>query len=137
MPRSARAHLLRKEMQGTSRNRCSSPSIARCSTRDQDVLRVADAGRCGVLGPGLRWALMGPSLAVHVAWRRGRIRHFWKECSRLLPVVKTSAIRRSTPELKEQAPEGALQDAGSRSIEELNAERTRNRRHPQVASPGG
>src|SRR5690242_21629207 len=39
---------------------------------NEDVVSVADADAAIAYGPGLRWALMGPSLIFHLAGGEGR-----------------------------------------------------------------
>ena len=38
---------------------------------DQDVVSVADADAAVCMGPGLRWALMGPNLIYHLGGGTG------------------------------------------------------------------
>jgi hypothetical protein len=75
-------------------------------------------------GPGLRWALMGPSLQYHVSGGAGGIHHFLQGVFEgLLPVFKTLGDPAITPELKSRIAEGVLSEAGSRTIDQLtNAE---------------
>ncbi len=113
--------LLRKEMPGHVANRLQLALYREVLYLvDQDVLSVADADAAVCWGPGLRWALMGPSLQYHVSGGAGGIRHFLEGVFEgLLPVFKTLGDPTITPELKNKLAEGALQEAGSRSIEEL------------------
>ena len=113
--------LLRKEMPGHVANRLQLALYREVLYLvDQDVLSVADADAAVCWGPGLRWALMGPSLQYHVSGGAGGIRHFLEGVFEgLLPVFKTLGDPKITPELKNKLAEGALQEAGSRSIEEL------------------
>jgi 3-hydroxyacyl-CoA dehydrogenase len=113
--------LLRKEMPGHVANRLQLALYREVLYLvDQDVLSVADADAAVCWGPGLRWALMGPSLQYHVSGGAGGIQHFLQGVFEgLLPVFKTLGDPTITPELKSKLAEGALQEAGSRSIEEL------------------
>ncbi len=113
--------LLRKEMPGHVANRLQLALYREVLYLvDQDVLSVADADAAVCWGPGLRWALMGPSLQYHVSGGAGGIRHFLEGVFEgLLPVFKTLGDPTITPELKNKLAEGALQEAGSRSIEKL------------------
>src|SRR5215831_1368490 len=43
---------------------------------DQGVVSVADADAAVCMGPGLRWALMGPNLIYHLGGGAGGIHHF-------------------------------------------------------------
>jgi carnitine 3-dehydrogenase len=117
--------LLRKEMPGHVANRLQLALYREVlHLIDQDVLDVADADAAVSWGPGLRWAVMGPSLQYHVSGGAGGIHHFLEGVFEgLLPVFKTLGDPRITPELKSKLAEGTLQEAGSRSIEQLtNAE---------------
>ena len=46
---------------------------------DQDVVSVADVDAAVCMGPGLRWALMGPNLIYHLGGGPGGIRHFLEQ----------------------------------------------------------
>jgi len=117
--------LLRKEMPGHVANRLQLALYREVLYLvEQDVLSVADADAAVSWGPGLRWALMGPSLQYHVSGGAGGIHHFLEGVFEgLLPVFKTLGDPKITPELKSKIADGALQEAGARSIEQLtNAE---------------
>ena len=43
-----------------------------------EVVSVADADAAVCMGPGLRWALMGPNLIYHLGGGPGGIRHFFE-----------------------------------------------------------
>ena len=113
--------LLHKEMPGHVANRLQIALYREVLYLiEQDVLSVADADAAVSWGPGLRWALMGPSLQYHVSGGAGGIRHFLEGVFQgLLPVFKTLGDPEITPELKSKLAEGTLQEAGSRSIEQL------------------
>lgn len=113
--------LLRKEMPGHVANRLQLALYREVLYLvEQDVLSVADADAAVSWGPGLRWALMGPSLQYHVSGGAGGIQHFLQGVFEgLLPVFKTLGDPKITPELKSRLADGALQEAGSRSIEQL------------------
>ena len=113
--------LLHKEMPGHVANRLQIALYREVLYLiEQDVLSVADADAAVSWGPGLRWALMGPSLQYHVRGGAGGIRHFLEGVFQgLLPVFKTLGDPEITPELKSKLAEGTLQEAGSRSIEQL------------------
>ena len=117
--------LLHKEMPGHVANRLQIALYREVLYLiEQNVLSVADADVAVSWGPGLRWALMGPSLQYHVSGGAGGIHHFPQGVFEgLLPVFKTLGDPTVTPELKARIAEGVLHEAGQRSIEELtNAE---------------
>ena len=113
--------LLRKEMPGHVANRLQLALYREVLYLiEQDVLSVADADAAVSWGPGLRWALMGPSLQYHVSGGAGGIHHFLQGVFEgLQPVFKTLGDPRITPELKSAVAEGVLREAGPRSIEQL------------------
>ena len=87
---------------------------------EQGVLSVGDADAAVSWGPGLRWALMGPSLQYHVSGGAGGIHHFLQGVFEgLLPVLKTLGDPVITPELKNKIAEGVLREAGERSVQQL------------------
>src|SRR5690606_37242214 len=75
-------------------------------------------------GPGLRWAAVGPHMAYHLGGGEGGIRHY-------LEHLGPSQVRRwaslGSPSLDDATRaaliEGVLEEAGGRSIAELEAER--------------
>jgi len=113
--------LLRKEMPGHVANRLQLALYREVLYLvEQDVLSVADADAAVSWGPGLRWALMGPSLQYHVSGGAGGIHHFLEGVFEgLLPVFKTLGDPKITPDLKSRIADGAMLEAGSRSIEQL------------------
>ena len=92
---------------------------------EQGVLSVGDADVAVCWGPGLRWGVMGPSLLFHLAGGEGGIRHFMEHLAG--PVAAwwkdLGTITDFTPEVKRTIVDGVLQEAGGRSIEELEKER--------------
>jgi 3-hydroxyacyl-CoA dehydrogenase len=116
--------LLHKEMPGHVANRLQIALYREVLYLiEQDVLSVADADVAVSWGPGLRWALLGPSLQYHVGGGEGGIHHFLQGVFEgLLPVFKTLGDPAITPELKSKIEEGVRQEASSRSIEQLTNE---------------
>lgn len=117
--------LLRKEMPGHVANRLQLALYREILyLLEQDVLSVADADAAVSWGPGLRWALMGPNLQFHVSGGAGGIHHFMEGVFEgLLPVFKTLGNPTITQALKSRIAESVLQEAGTRSVEQLtNAE---------------
>jgi 3-hydroxyacyl-CoA dehydrogenase len=115
--------LLHKEMPGHVANRLQIALYREVLYLiEQNVLSVADADVAVSWGPGLRWALMGPSLQYHVSGGAGGIHHFLQGVFEgLLPVFKTLGDPTITPELKGRLADGVLQEAGARSVEALTA----------------
>ena len=113
--------LLRKEMLGHVANRLQIALYREVLYLiEQDVLSVADADDAVSWGPGLRWALMGPNLQFHVAGGAGGIHHFLDGVFEgLQPVFKSLGDPKITTELKSKIAQGVLQEAGSRSVEQL------------------
>jgi len=90
---------------------------------EQEVLSVADADAAVSWGPGLRWGIMGPNLQFHLGGGPGGIKHFLEGVFEgLLPLFNTLGNPKITPELKRTIAEGVLQEAGSRSVEQLAQE---------------
>jgi 3-hydroxyacyl-CoA dehydrogenase len=91
---------------------------------DQDVVSVADADAAVCMGPGLRWALMGPNLIYHLGGGPGGIRHFLEHFAG--PMAAFWADLGSpelSPELQKKIVDGVLEEVGGRSFEELSQKR--------------
>ncbi|MGF7161858.1 3-hydroxyacyl-CoA dehydrogenase [Rhodoligotrophos appendicifer] len=75
-------------------------------------------------GPGLRWAAMGPHLTFHLAGGRGGMAHFFDH---LGPAIERwwadLGTVEITPELRDQMVRGVNDEIGTRSFEDLVAER--------------
>jgi len=68
-----RAMHIRKEVMGHVANRLAAALYREVAYLiDQDVVSVADADAAVCMGPGLRWALMGPNLIYHLGGGPGR-----------------------------------------------------------------
>jgi len=90
-----------------------------------DVVSVEDVDRAVSLGPGLRWALMGPYLVYHLGGGRAGIEGFMKH---LGPAFETWWESMSTwtslpPGAAEKVISGVGEEIGVRGIEELSNER--------------
>ena len=88
------------------------------------MLSVADADDAVSWGPGLRWGVMGPSLQFHLGGGTGGMQHFIEH---LLPVMSSGLWKALgnptiTPELQRKLIDGVLQEAGTRSVEQLAQE---------------
>jgi hypothetical protein len=90
------------------------------------VVSVADADAAIAYGPGLRWALMGPHLTFHLAGGEGGMTHFMDH---LAPAVQTwlddLGTPRLTPDVQKLIIAGVADEAGSRSIADLQKWRDR------------
>jgi hypothetical protein len=76
------------------------------------------------MGPGLRWALMGPNLIYHLGGGPGGIRHFLEHFTGLMTACWADlGSPRLSPELQKKIVTGLLEEVGSRSIEALSQER--------------
>jgi carnitine 3-dehydrogenase len=75
-------------------------------------------------GPGLRWALMGPCLTYHLAGGAGGMAHMLDHFGPALlePWTRLEAPE-LTQELRDRMVEGCIEEAGGRSIRELEHER--------------
>jgi hypothetical protein len=83
---------------------------------------IADGAVC--MGPGLRWALMGPNLIYHLEGGPGGIRHFFEHFAG--PMAAFWADLGSpelSPELQKKIVGGVLEEVDGRSFEELSHER--------------
>jgi 3-hydroxyacyl-CoA dehydrogenase len=92
---------------------------------EQGVLDVADSDAAVCWGPGLRWGVMGPSLLFHLGGGQGGIQHFMEHLSGPLATwwKDLGKITEFSPEVKQTIIEGAQNEAGDRSIDELERER--------------
>jgi 3-hydroxyacyl-CoA dehydrogenase len=92
----------------------------------EGVVSVADADAAIAYGPGLRWALMGPHLTFHLAGGEGGMTHFMDH---LAPAVQTwmddLGTTRLTPEVQQTIIKGVAEEAGARSIADLQNWRDR------------
>ena len=85
---------------------------------------VADVDAAVAYGPGLRWAIMGPSLTFHLGGGAGGIQHFMEH---LGPAVQswwddlgTPAL---TPAVQQKIIDGVLDETANRPVAELARER--------------
>jgi carnitine 3-dehydrogenase len=92
----------------------------------EGVVSVADADAAIAYGPGLRWALMGPHLTFHLAGGQGGMQHFMDH---LGPPIQgwmdDLGTTRLDPPVRKMIVEGVAEQAGSRSIAELERWRDR------------
>jgi 3-hydroxyacyl-CoA dehydrogenase len=90
----------------------------------EDVLSAADVDDALSWGPGLRWGIMGNMMLNHLGGGPGGIEHFLHQFAGPLTASwKTLGSPVLTPELQKKLIDGVHAEVGSRSIEELEAER--------------
>jgi 3-hydroxyacyl-CoA dehydrogenase len=92
---------------------------------EQGVLDVADADAAVCWGPGLRWGVMGPNLLFHLGGGQGGIQHFMEHLSGPVSTwwKDLGTLTAFSPQVKQTITDGVLQEAGNRSISELEHER--------------
>jgi 3-hydroxyacyl-CoA dehydrogenase len=91
---------------------------------DEGVVSVADVDTALAWGPGLRWGIMGQVMLNHLGGGPGGIEHMLKQFTG--PITAWWKVLGSptlTPELQKKLIDGVHAEAGSRSIDELAAER--------------
>ena len=93
---------------------------------EQGVASVADIDAALCNGPGLRWAVMGPHMTYHLGGGPGGIEHY---LSHLGPsqVRRWASLGNPTlsSEVQKRIVEGVAEEAGDRSIQELEKRRDR------------
>ncbi len=90
----------------------------------EGVVSVADVDTALCWGPGLRWGLMGQVLLNHLGGGEGGIEHFFAQFTG--PMTAWWKVLGSpvlTPELQQTLIDGLHAEVGSRSIDELAAQR--------------
>src|SRR5271165_4965969 len=110
----------------------------------EGVVSVADVDTALCWGPGLRWGIMGQVLLNHLGGGQGGIEHFFAQFT--APMTAWWKVLGSpvlTPELQKKLAEGLHEEVGSRSINELAAQRDEillgllelRTKRPQTAAP--
>jgi 3-hydroxyacyl-CoA dehydrogenase len=90
----------------------------------EDVLSAADVDDALSWGPGLRWGIMGNMLLNHLGGGPGGIEHFFQQFAGPMAASwKTLGSPVLTPEIQKKLIDGVHAEVGSRTIEELEAER--------------
>ncbi len=91
---------------------------------EQGVVDVTDVDAAIAMGPGLRWALMGPILTFHLAGGAGGLRYLMDHIpvDGLWQQLGTPAM---TPAFQAALIAGVEQEAGGRPVSALAAERDR------------
>ena len=92
---------------------------------EQGVLDVSDSDAAVCWGPGLRWGVMGPNLLFHLGGGQGGIKHFMEHFTGPLSIwwKDLGTITEFSPQVTKTIIDGVQQEAGSRSVEELEQER--------------
>jgi carnitine 3-dehydrogenase len=121
-----RALHIRKEVVGHVANRLSAALYREIVYLiDQDVVSVADADAAVCMGPGLRWALMGPNLIYHLGGGPGGIHHFLEHFTGSLTGywADLGSPDLASPELQKKIVDGVMEEVNGRSFEALSQER--------------
>ena len=90
----------------------------------EGVVSVADVDAALCWGPGLRWGIMGQVLLNHLGGGLGGIEHFFQQFTG--PMTAWWNVLGSptlTPEVQRKLIDGVHAEVGSRSVDELAAER--------------
>ncbi len=92
----------------------------------EGVVSVADADAAIAYGPGLRWALMGPHLTFHLAGGEGGMAHFMSHLAEPMQGwMDDLGNPRLTEPVQKMIVDGVAQEAGARSIADLQRWRDR------------
>src|SRR5271156_6598407 len=90
----------------------------------EGVVSAADADSACSWGPGLRWGVMGSLLLNHLGGGEGGIEHFFQQFTGPMSAWwKVLGQPVLTPEVQKKLIDSVRAEVGSRSIEELAAER--------------
>jgi 3-hydroxyacyl-CoA dehydrogenase len=90
----------------------------------EDVLSAADVDDAVSWGPGLRWGIMGNMMLNHLGGGPGGIEHFFQQFAGPMTTSwKSLGSPTLTPEIQKKLVDSVHAEVGSRSIEELEAER--------------
>src|SRR6202050_3067420 len=90
----------------------------------EGVVSAADVDAALSWGPGLRWGIMGQVLLNHLGGGQGGIEHFFQQFTG--PMTAWWKVLGSpvlTPEVQKTLTDGVHAEAGSRTIDELEAQR--------------
>ena len=92
----------------------------------EGVVSVADVDAAIAYGPGLRWALMGPNLTFHLAGGEGGMTHFMDHLAEANQTwMDDLGTTRLTPDVQKTIIDGVTQEAGGRTIADLQRWRDR------------
>ena len=91
---------------------------------DTGVASVDDVDAAVAYGPGLRWALMGPSLTFHLGGGEGGMEHFMRHLGGPMQTWFDALGNPDlTPERKQKIVDGIAAATAGRSVADLAAER--------------
>ena len=116
---------LHKEMPGHVSNRLQSAIWREAAYLvEQGVVSVEDVDAAVCMGPGLRWALMGPIMTFHLAGGEGGLRYLLDHIgvAHLWPELGTPDM---TPEFEDKLIAGVKEEAAGQAIPDLARERDR------------
>jgi 3-hydroxyacyl-CoA dehydrogenase len=116
---------LRKEVPGHVANRLQA-ALARevYHLVADDVVSAADVDTALSWGPGLRWGIMGQLMLNHLGGGEGGIEHFFQQFTGPMTAWwKVLGAPVLTPDIQQKLIDGVHAEVGSRSIDELAAER--------------
>jgi 3-hydroxyacyl-CoA dehydrogenase len=116
---------LNKEMAGHVANRLQA-ALARevYHLVAEGVVSAADVDTALCWGPGLRWGVMGNMMLNHLGGGPGGIEHFFQQFTGpMMAWWKTLGSPMLTPEVQKKLIDSVHAEVGSRTIEELEAER--------------
>ena len=92
----------------------------------EGVVSVADVDAAIAYGPGLRWALMGPNLIFHLAGGEGGMTHFMEHLAAANQEwMDDLGSPKLTPAVQKTIIDGVAEEAGTRSIADLQRWRDR------------
>lgn len=119
------AIVMQRELRGHIANRLSSALYREAvSLVEQGAASVADIDAALCNGPGLRWAIMGAHMLYHLGGGAGGIRHYLAELGpsqeRRWADLGTPSL---TPEVQARIVAGVEDEAGGRSIADLEIQR--------------
>ena len=90
----------------------------------EGVLSAADVDTALTAGPGLRWGIMGNMMLNHLGGGPGGIEHFLQQfAGPMTSSWKSLGSPELTPEVQKKLVDSVHAEVGSRSIEDLEAER--------------
>jgi 3-hydroxyacyl-CoA dehydrogenase len=90
----------------------------------EGVVSAADVDTALCWGPGLRWGVMGSMMLNHLGGGPGGIEHFFHQFTGPMTAWwKTLGSPELTPDVQKKLIDSVHAEAGSRTIEELEAER--------------
>ncbi|GGF49247.1 hydroxyacyl-CoA dehydrogenase [Aliidongia dinghuensis] len=116
---------IRKEMPGHVANRLQA-ALARevYYLVAEGVVSAADVDTALSWGPGLRWGIMGNMMLNHLGGGAGGIEHFFQQfAGPMMAWWKTLGSPELTPEVQKKLIDSVHAEVGSRTVEELEADR--------------